>query len=385
MQPLHETVSTGNQLYQKKIAIMDLEKMLVYAKSFVKGPTKLVAGPFNFYLLSKKPMVLISFTMGSLEHVHYMSQSLNGLRSYLLIGLWWDVSRLDRAYAFVKQFNSIRKRFPEKEYIVMCNTQEEIDSIKMFCPDAKCVLLSANCFVDESEYSILGVEKVYDAVYNARLGPYKRWELASSVDNLLAITAPYGKNGFDSNYARKIMGDIVSHARWINFDKGEYRRLGSDEINWRINQSRVGLILSKVEGACYAVVEYLLCGLPVVSTFSRGGRSEFLTPNNSVIVKDTPLSVLLGVKMALSNSFSSEKIRNEVLGVMWSHRERFFDLVNEIWRDEGVVSDMREKWDNFFVGKMNVKVSQDQFVYLLKNNNFDLYIKNTKLERRKES
>lgn len=39
-----------------------------------------------------------------------------------------------------------------------------------------------------------------------------------------------------------------------------------------LNRGEVGLALSELEGACWASTEYLLCGLPVVSTPCSGGR-----------------------------------------------------------------------------------------------------------------
>ena len=47
--------------------------------------------------------------------------------------------------------------------------------------------------------------------------------------------------------------------------------------------SQVGLCLSKSEGAMFASIEYLLCGLPIVSTKSVGGRDIFFTDENCII------------------------------------------------------------------------------------------------------
>ncbi len=48
--------------------------------------------------------------------------------------------------------------------------------------------------------------------------------------------------------------------------------LNSWEVARKLNACRVGMCLSETEGAMFAAVEYLLCGLPVVSTPSQGGR-----------------------------------------------------------------------------------------------------------------
>ena len=49
----------------------------------------------------------------------------------------------------------------------------------------------------------------------------------------------------------------------------------------------VGGVFSEEEGACWASSEYLLCGLPVVSTHSRGGRDVWYSGHNSLIVEPT--------------------------------------------------------------------------------------------------
>jgi glycosyltransferase involved in cell wall biosynthesis len=38
-------------------------------------------------------------------------------------------------------------------------------------------------------------------------------------------------------------------------------------------------------------MEYMLCGTPVVSTPSTGGRDVFFTPENSIIRDDNPKAV----------------------------------------------------------------------------------------------
>lgn len=50
------------------------------------------------------------------------------------------------------------------------------------------------------------------------------------------------------------------------------RYLDHDEVTDAIYKSCLGGIFSEHEGACYASTEYLLCGCPVISTPSVGGR-----------------------------------------------------------------------------------------------------------------
>ena len=45
--------------------------------------------------------------------------------------------------------------------------------------------------------------------------------------------------------------------------------------------------MSSQEGAMYSSVEYLLCGLPIVSTKSTGGHDVFFTDTNCIIAEDS--------------------------------------------------------------------------------------------------
>lgn len=64
--------------------------------------------------------------------------------------------------------------------------------------------------------------------------------------------------------------------KFPQYENGHYVHYFSiDKINEIYGQSRCGLILSAEEGACFAAMEYLLCGLPVVTTPNIGGRDEF--------------------------------------------------------------------------------------------------------------
>ena len=108
-------------------------------------------------------------------------------------------------------------------------------------------------------------------------------ELASDVDRLALITVL----GNEEYYAE--MRETLSHADWVNFDAGDkYEYLSQAQINHVLNRSKVGLILSAFEGNNKASIEYLLSGLPVVSTPSKGGRDVFFDPDYCAIVDSLP-------------------------------------------------------------------------------------------------
>jgi glycosyltransferase involved in cell wall biosynthesis len=85
------------------------------------------------------------------------------------------------------------------------------------------------------------------------------------------------------------------------------------EVNEIYNQSKVGVILSTKEGSCMASAQYLLCGLPIVSTYCQGGREDYYNEDNCILVEPNEESVKEGIEKCLKTNFDREKIRTNFL------------------------------------------------------------------------
>ncbi len=167
------------------------------------------------------------------------------------------------------------RRYPRHKIIYMSNSNAEYNML--VSSGLKAVFVSSNAFVSPAIFKpVPESEKRFDAVYDARINPYKRHMLATEIKSLALITARSPSN-HDESYIRSVM-DILPQAYFFNNPlSADYKWMSLSDINTAINQCRVGLCLSAVEGAMYASMQYLLAGLPVVSTQSRGGRDEFLS------------------------------------------------------------------------------------------------------------
>ena len=119
-----------------------------------------------------------------------------------------------------------------------------------------------------------------------------------------------------------------------------------------INQARVGLCLSAEEGAMYASAEYLLCGLPVVSTRSTGGRDTYFDDTYVKIVEDTPEAVAEGVEEMIERNIDPHYIRERTITKMKEHRDTFINLIQSIYDKECVKRDFREEWPRIFINKL---------------------------------
>lgn len=164
-------------------------------------------------------------------------------------------------------------------------------------------LVSHNAFVSDAVFDIKNHEKTFNAIFNNTLIPFKRPGLARKVDKVVYTSGspPSGE------YAKMISEQIDSSVK-INSDPFEISNL--------INRSKCGLILSPAEGGNYATSEYLLCGVPVVTTHNIGGRDSYLDDTNSIkVADDTPDAVADAVKYILDNqhNYDPQSIRKGVI------------------------------------------------------------------------
>src|SRR4029079_4923202 len=139
----------------------------------------------------------------------------------------------------------------------LCNTPAEVAEMRE--RGVKAHHSNHNLFVNENVFKVVpDIPKAHDAVYNARISPFKRHQLCTGIDSLALIY--YFLDSKDEVYFQKIKSMLPS-ATYVN-GPDEYRWLSADEVTRELNASRVGLCLSDAEGAMKACVEYQLCGLP---------------------------------------------------------------------------------------------------------------------------
>lgn len=123
--------------------------------------------------------------------------------------------------------------------------------------------------------------------------------------------------------------------------------ISKSEVNDILNDSLVGGIFSTVEGGCRASAEYLLCGLPVVSIKSQGGREIYYNKNNSIICQNDPDSVKKAVEECIikikSGFFNREKIRQMHIEQSNIYRNNLVEHVLNFIKDKEIVIDNETK------------------------------------------
>src|SRR5207237_4048735 len=81
--------------------------------------------------------------------------------------------------------------------------------------------------------------------------------------------------------------------------------------------------------------EYLLCGLPIVTTENVGGRNWFFTEDCVSFCADTPAAVAEAVRELNARNISREFVRQTALERVRRERLQFFALVDNVFRQHG--------------------------------------------------
>jgi glycosyltransferase involved in cell wall biosynthesis len=138
--------------------------------------------------------------------------------------------------------------------------------------------------------------------------------------------------------------------------------LRPDRIATFCNRAKIGLCLSAIEGAMYASMEYLMCGLPVVSIVNRGGRDFYFDPEFCVTVPADPVAVGEAVAMLIERRIAPQYVRAKTLAKVAHDRNRFLNFVQAIYAEENVTRSASDDWDGAFVHTMTEMLPLDRIL-----------------------
>ena len=208
-------------------------------------------------------------------------------------------------------FNKINLN--KKQFYLMYNSPEEKRNGDRLGFEGS--IINNNAWLDERVYSIRSSTKKYDALYIGRPVTFKRHHLARKIDNL-ALLAGDSCHGTERSSLPKCKND-------------PFKFLDKAEISEICAQAHCGLILSEEEGACFASSEYLLCGIPVVSTESKGGRDFWYNENNSIICDPNERSVKNATELASLKEWNPRQIRENHIKLMHETRDKFNSILTK--------------------------------------------------------
>ena len=270
------------------------------------------------YELHHSPRIIVAFEMDFLRNLEAFKKSIpRGEKFTMFLQLGWSAELPEVVTELKSRLTEAQEAFPEARFIILANAVKEVDNIKEF---AEVYLAQHNAFLDPKRYALAKAgKKKYDALYIARITPFKRHNLASQIKNLHLIGSFAEK---ERAYFESTIKDF-SHAKWS-------RKVPSFFIGREIGKAACGLALSAIEGAMFSCGEYTLCGVPVVNTRNLGGRDTLLPEFAVKYANDTPQSVAEAVEYWVNNPIAPEEIRQGFLEKALPQKSMVQDLINSI-------------------------------------------------------
>jgi len=309
------------------------------------------ASPCAFHLMNENPpIIMYSAILYPRFYFQLLGRISEKRKIYLIYLIPWTLHEWGEGIR--EEYEAVKRRYPNIEAVYLCNSPEEYSvGLRLGLPS---IHVNHNAFLDESLYLPLpSVKKQFDAIYNAAFSPYKRHYLARDIKKLALIGNQY-KEGEDGDDYLKSVTKALPNASNLNYSKENgFRWIKAVDLPTYLNQARVGLCLSSVEGTMYACTEYLLCGLPVVSTRSLGGRDIFFDDQYTRVVDDDPAKVAEAVEELARLDIEPGFIRSSTLNRLKPHRERFNQYIEKIFEKEKVpLAKPTNGWHGTYTNKM---------------------------------
>lgn len=255
----------------------------------------------------------------------------------------WEIRTVHSLASWPQKFAAHRREFPEHRIVYLTN--EPGDQAVLEAAGMGHFFCNHNAFVDEKTYcppegARGGDAREFDAIYDARIAPFKRHPLAARVPRLALVhyDLPHER------HTRWMLGVRLRlwRAKSLNKRKGLWPLwMSRQDVAACYRRAKVGLCLSEVEGAMLASIQYLLSGLPVVTTPSRGGRDQFFDSENSITVEPNARAVADAVQTLIERQLDPWAIRARALERMAEHQERLRTYIAEYQAEHGVPLERR--------------------------------------------
>jgi hypothetical protein len=249
----------------------------------------------------------------------------------------WSIEQAGLAEAIRERHSNHTSRFPHHRFRFICNTAHEAELLQKQGLPAE--FLNKNFTVSDAIFRPLPeIEVEFDAIYNARLVSEKRHELAALVPRVcyLAYVEPEAHRlaEFWAIY-EEILSRNRGHALLNEIRDDKPVPMAHERVNEAQARGAVGLVLSAVEGSSYCSMEYMLAGMPVVSTPSLGGRDVYFDSDYCLVCPPDPAAVRDAVAELKARHIPREFVRARTLEKIAPRRARFLELVDELLEQLG--------------------------------------------------
>lgn len=318
--------------------------------------------------------------------VSVISPSISDRPMHALLMLGWSLENPPIFASTVAAYRAHIERAPLHRVTFLTNTDRERELLE--AEGMPAILCNHNCFVDERVFAIdPSQEKEFDAVYVGVMNRFKRHGLCRDVPRVALIYYDLQSRS-EQGYFAELKASLTNavfvneqlaaqgHARPAHpraqalidavLKQHRHVNLTPPQVATWISRSRVGLCLSAEEGAMRASMEYLLCGIPVVSTHNRGGRDFFFHPDYSATVDADPRAIASAVSELSRRAPPAEEIRARALAQVVDVRLILRDALREAFAAQGLASRVDTLWDELVTKKSFGRWTLEDFLTVLR-------------------
>jgi hypothetical protein len=235
-------------------------------------------------------------------------------------------SLLDTGDGLARSIHQAAIDLPLARFVVLASDEQELHAL--YKAGLEAILGNHNIFVNEKIFRPLTAEtqSEFDAIYNAKFAPFKNHHLCKNIERLALVHYKTASTQSNETEVRA----MLPHARILNDENaaGTHRNLSPPEVAAAVSRAATGLCLSAKEGAMIASMEYLLCGTPVVSIRSHGGRERYLLPPYTEFAEPDPDSVARAVQRLKQRRLPRAGLHQYVLTLLTLERRNFLEAIN---------------------------------------------------------
>jgi glycosyltransferase involved in cell wall biosynthesis len=263
---------------------------------------------------------------------------LSGRDAWFLLSPTWAVAWDGGAKEYRRRAILYRARHPRHRLIFVVNAQKDVDELREVGEAA--FFFNKTASVPEWIFRPLpDATSEFDAIYNAQLCLWKRHELTMAIERCAFVFHRGGAGTSIVEGEQEILRrhrPLPGHVFLNAFDEqGVPVRFSPLDVNAALNRACVGLCLSEIEGAMFAGTEYLLAGLPIVTTPSVGGRDVYFDRDFCLTVPPDPGAVAAAVQALKVRRIPREHIRARTLQRIEADRRRFLEFLNRLLAEAG--------------------------------------------------
>jgi len=239
-----------------------------------------------------------------------------------------------------------RARNRNQNFIFCCNSTGEVELLARFGEVVH--LINQSIVVSDQTFRpIYGANVEFDAICNASLWPLKRHELAAEVAKVAYVTYYFDGIGTKAEVQPRL--DMLRYPppghRLLNPIVDDLPvMLPLEAVNEACSRAAVGLCLSPYEGAMQASMEYLLAGLPVVSTPARGGRDTFYRSEYCIVADPNPRSIREAVDELRRRAIPRDYVRTRTLELVNAQRQKLLALFDAVLAGNGAKDRFGDTW-----------------------------------------